>query len=313
MLKALPALLLLALVVPAAPPESAWETPVAGLSYRRVAYSAPSGTVALVHVFRFSPARFELRVLRPEGARGASVRDMATSAGALLAVNGSFFLEDFSPLGLVVSRGEELAPLRRVDWGIFYVAKAGPGLVHRRDWRAPVGLEFAIEAGPRLVVDGAPLTFKPQRARRTALGVTADGEVVIAVAAGALLTAELAALLAARKPRAGSAAARRSISTAARRRSSSSRTARRGSRSAHRLTSRTPWPSFRVDARCQSPTPSAADVAAGRSSRGMPRRLRRSASSSLLERTAGRSGRRAKRRPSTQRRVSRRAMRASVP
>jgi hypothetical protein len=185
---------------PAAPPAAdsppVWESVAPGLGYRLVEHRPyPLASPVAVHAFRFAPGDLELRVL-PAGATGGHVRELAREAGALLAVNGGFFLADFTPLGLLVSQGRELNALRRVDWGVFSVARGRAAVVHRREWRAPHGLEFAIEAGPRLVVAGRVLSLKPQRARRTALCVRAPDDVAVVVTAGPLYTSELAELLA---------------------------------------------------------------------------------------------------------------------
>lgn len=189
-------LLLLAVSTPDVRTPSAWEPVAPDLGYQRLEHRPyPLASPVVVHAFRFAPSALELRVL-PAGERGADVRTLARAADALLAVNGGFFLEDFTPLGLLVSGGRELNALRRADWGVFSVARGRARIVHRRDWRRPDGLEFAIEAGPRLVVDGKVLSLKPQRARRTALCLRAPDDVAIVVTEGQLYTSEFAALLA---------------------------------------------------------------------------------------------------------------------
>lgn len=192
----LTALLLLALTTPGSPAAPDWEPVARGLGYRAIEHRPhPMASPVLVHAFRFTPEALELRVL-PAGATGGHVHTLAREAGALLAVNGGFFLEDFTPLGLLVSGGRELNALRRADWGVFSVAGGRADIVHRREWRRPAGLEFAIEAGPRLVVAGRVLSLKPQRARRTALCLRAPDDVVVVVTAGQLDTTEFAELLA---------------------------------------------------------------------------------------------------------------------
>lgn len=187
--------LLVALAAPAA--DTWWQEPSPGLHYRRVDLAPPGTSRRIgVHVFRFSLDGFELRVLPAPGDGGATVAELARGSGALVAVNGGFFTHAFAPLGLLVSEGRALSPLRHADWGVFYVARGEAGLVHRRHWRPLPGLEFAVESGPRLVADGRPLTFKPQSARRTALGILPDGRVLLVATDGPLLTSELAALFA---------------------------------------------------------------------------------------------------------------------
>jgi hypothetical protein len=149
-----------------------------------------------VHLFRIPLDDFELRILSPgEGRRSATVSEMTADAGALLGVNGSFFLDDYSPLGLLISQGKELQGLRKVDWGVFFVKAGRAGLVHMRDFPGSAGLDFAIESGPRLVVDGELIKVKPQRARRSMLGIDGEGRVLIAVTATSVLLPEAAAFM----------------------------------------------------------------------------------------------------------------------
>ncbi len=174
-----------------------WEQLEAHLEYRKLEHTpGEHPRPVTIHAFRFAPDHFELRVRpAPDGERGAEVRTLAEDNEAIMAVNGSFFGTDRAPMGLVVSEGRETSPLRRVNWGVFFVADGRAGVVHSRDWQPPPALEFAIQAGPRLVVDGKSPSFKPQQARRTALGVTTSGQIVIVATEGALLTSDFAALL----------------------------------------------------------------------------------------------------------------------
>ncbi len=136
-----------------------------------------------------------------EGKPLATVDALARGRGALLAVNGGFFDAQGRPMGLLVSKGRILSRLRRVEWGVLAVDREGRAtVVHAKQWAATTGtLRFAIEAGPRLVVDGKPLTFKPQVARRTALGVLPGGRaLVLVVTSTGLSTAALAELFAKR-------------------------------------------------------------------------------------------------------------------
>jgi len=203
-----------ALLLVGAPPEGAAPPPEArthaapapdpaadrGLTHR-VARS--SGGVD-VHVFHVDPARVELRLITPpEGRRSATVRQMAQASGALLACNASFFLEDYTPLGLLISAGRPIQARRRVDWGVFFVRGGRADVVHVRDWHDPPGTEFAVQAGPRLVVDGKSLQLKPQRARRTMLAVDRQGFVILAVSTAPLWLEEAADLLVALGARVG--------------------------------------------------------------------------------------------------------------
>lgn len=77
-------------------------------------------------------------------------------------------------------------------------------LAHTRDFSASAGgeatkeprpiaiegLDFAIQSGPRIIIDGEVPRLKPQAAPRTALGITRDGRLLIAVTYGAFAYAD---------------------------------------------------------------------------------------------------------------------------
>jgi uncharacterized protein YigE (DUF2233 family) len=118
-------------------------------------------------------------------------------------VNGGFFDTDGRTLGLRISRGKQISPLRSADWGVFYVSSRGARIVHTRDWagwskRVKARVREAVQCGPRLVVAGRVLQLKPQWARRTGLGIMRDGRIVLAVTEDEMSFAGWAALWARR-------------------------------------------------------------------------------------------------------------------
>lgn len=127
------------------------------------------------------PGRFRLQMLdaRSSDQVALTARSFAELHGAAAVVNGSFFLQDRTPLGLVVADGVQLNPLRKADWGVFYVSDGRARLVHTRDYDPQTDVEQAIQAGPRLVVEGQPLELKPQVARRTFLGIDEAGRIYL--------------------------------------------------------------------------------------------------------------------------------------
>ena len=150
------------------------------------------------HAYRLDLRLVELRVAeaRSHGRTGMTAAELAAGTGATLAVNGGFFAPDYRPLGLLVSRGRTLNRLRRADWGVLWVRNGRSHVLHSRAYRHRPHTEFAIQAGPRLVVRGKPLHFKAQSARRTALGVLPGGrELVLVVLDRRVSTLALAELL----------------------------------------------------------------------------------------------------------------------
>ncbi len=175
-----------------------------GLDYALVTtLSETSNARATLHVVRFDPARWQQRVVteKQTGAKladAASFRKAAVAAPqdeAVAAINAGFFDPQNRPLGLLVSEGKQVARLRKVDHGVFTVGKDGPQLQHARKFKMPEALDFAVECGPRLVVDGKPLTFKPGVALRTAIGFDVAGQVFWIVSTGAMSLTDLAAFL----------------------------------------------------------------------------------------------------------------------
>lgn len=128
----------------------------------------------------------------------ATVSTLAKERPLPLVVNGTYFDEKDRPLGLLVGEQGEINPLRRADWGVFYVTGGRAALVHTTEWRKlkATKREFAIQTGPRCVIDGEPVKLKPQVARRAALGIQTDGRVLIAVSTSELLSADLARFMA---------------------------------------------------------------------------------------------------------------------
>jgi len=159
---------------------------------------AETGLNIPVHVVAIQRGAGELRILdaQKKDRKRARVQELAQASGALAAINASFFLEDGTPLGLRISQGSRLSPIRKVDWGVFSIEEDGtPDLVHVRDWRDRPAIRFALQSGPRLVVDGKALTFKPNIGRRSAICMRADATVLLVATARPVTLLELATYL----------------------------------------------------------------------------------------------------------------------
>ncbi|MBM4371173.1 MAG: phosphodiester glycosidase family protein [Deltaproteobacteria bacterium] len=141
---------------------------------------------AAVHILRVRPGAATWRVLRAPAPRTAwRVEDLPEGERPLVAVNGGYFDVDGAAMGLLVQDGRELNPLRRADWGVFWIDREGRGhLHHRRDFAWPKWqkkVDFAVQCGPRVRVRGKPVELRPGAARRTLVGIRGDGDLVLAV------------------------------------------------------------------------------------------------------------------------------------
>ena len=168
---------------PAPAAEPSTPAPV-GLEYRR---DRIAGTEVDADVFIVDLERMQLVALdgRTDERTAARVDVLRDEAKALIAVNGTFFSSALQPLGLLRQGSTELSPLRDADWGVLEVDGRGHArLVHTRDYDPSPEVEFAVQCGPRVVIDGRVPRLKPQSASRTALCVRSRREVAVVVTRG---------------------------------------------------------------------------------------------------------------------------------
>lgn len=152
-----------------------------------------------IHVFRIdlSKNRLALVTAKTLALKNASADQFAEQSNALLSINGGFFDHEFKPLGLRINNKKMENPLKRISWwGIFYVKNNRPNISNIHHFIHDNDIEFAIQSGPRLLIKGKIPSLKPGVADRSALGITADGKVIILVSTNAAMsTHELAQLL----------------------------------------------------------------------------------------------------------------------
>lgn len=165
---------------------SPWSTLEAGLDYRKLTVTPASGDDAgTIHFFRINPELWQLRLIsaRQFDRESATVKFMAQEGHARLAINGGFFSADFKPLGLRISNGTKFNPIRNISWwGVFAIVLGKPQVSAVRDYAPVAPPAFAIQSGPRLLVNSSiPTTLKEGIDQRSAIGVTADGLIVLAV------------------------------------------------------------------------------------------------------------------------------------
>jgi exopolysaccharide biosynthesis protein len=154
------------------------------------------GASAEGHMLSARPSQIRVLDARDYGSRALTAEEFAEQSGAAAVVNASFFDADGDPMGLLVVDGDRRSRLRSVDWGVFAVDSSGQAaIVHTDQWRSRAKVRQAVQAGPRLVVDGAPLRLKKQTARRTAVCTLASGRVAVLVVDERVLASELAATL----------------------------------------------------------------------------------------------------------------------
>lgn len=137
-----------------------------------------------IHAFRIDLSQNELNSVMAKALsrQHASIEEFANHSNALLAINGGFFDRDYRPLGLRISKQQQYSPLKHISWwGIFYTKNKKPYLSSLKHYSNAQNIDFAVQSGPRLLVNGRIPSLKIGHAERSALGISPDGRVLILV------------------------------------------------------------------------------------------------------------------------------------
>lgn len=177
-----------------------WTTLTPGIDYTTISKES-SNRHGRVHAFRIDLHQYHLDLLPAKNMAQTSIfaNQAATHQQVLLAINGGFFNPNLQPLGLRIKSGVTLSPLKKISWwGAFIIANNTATIISEKEYRYSPKISFAIQAGPRLLVNGKPNPLlRPGVAERSALGITRSGKVIIAVTENLpLTTLELAEILA---------------------------------------------------------------------------------------------------------------------
>jgi len=175
-----------------------WHTLSMGILYQDLGHSLIR-PFTHIHAFKIDLSKNHLESITAKELKkeNASSLEFGQYRHALIAINGGFFGEDYKPLGLRISDKEQKSPIKPISWwGVFYTQQNKPFIKSVRAFKKFKDINFAIQSGPRLIVDGTIMKLKPGLAERTALGITQDNKVIIlATENSPLTTQELAQLL----------------------------------------------------------------------------------------------------------------------
>lgn len=160
-----------------------WQKLAAGIEYSSLKYNS-FNPWAKIHVFKVNLAynRLGVAMANQFAQKTSSVNQLAHKTNALIAINGGFFSTNYTPLGLRISEGKQLSKIKRISWwGIFYTRNRHAYLVSQKTFKPNRQIDFAIQGGPRLLIDGRIPKLKPGVAERTAIGINDNYEVIILV------------------------------------------------------------------------------------------------------------------------------------
>ncbi|MFN2622598.1 MAG: phosphodiester glycosidase family protein, partial [Chthoniobacterales bacterium] len=129
---------------------------VAGVEHRRIVLSeAASGEEATLDLALFSTKNTTLRVIdNPKGDYDLAAVTRRTRG--LAGVNGGYFDPQDAPIGLLISDGKLIAPLRkaRLLSGVLVVTKTRVELVRSSEYSSRKNVTAAVQCGPFLVEGG---------------------------------------------------------------------------------------------------------------------------------------------------------------
>ena len=167
-----------------------WRELAAGIEYTDLGATlfAPW---AHVHVFRIDLKNNQLNLVMASDLSQphASADEFAHHSKALITVNGGFFDHNYRPLGLRISNHNQHNQLKRISWwGVFYIKNQKPHISSHHQFKSNQHIDFALQSGPRLLIDGLIPSLKAGRAERSALGIAPDGRVILLVTDNAPMT-----------------------------------------------------------------------------------------------------------------------------
>ena len=128
-----------------------------GASVRR-AELADNGVSAQLTAIVFSPKSYSLRVVDSGSPGRTKLASALQEAACVAGVNGSYFQEDFRPVGLMVADGREIHPFEKAKLlaGVLTVRGARLEIVRSSQFAASSDLRQAVQCGPMLVEGGHP-------------------------------------------------------------------------------------------------------------------------------------------------------------
>ena len=138
----------------------------------------------IIHSAKFNPSLITLQALvaPPPGNRAQYILDKTNS---IIAINAGFFTPDLKPIGLIKSNNKILSKLHKTSWwSIFYIKNGVPYIKLPKNWKNSKHIEFAVQAGPRLIVSKKITQVKDNDSKtpRSAIGINEKNEVVLAIA-----------------------------------------------------------------------------------------------------------------------------------
>lgn len=170
-------------VMPAYLIAAGWRSLGAGIEYINIPYQFLSPW-SQIHVIRINLNYnfFSIITARELSQKSAEIVEYIRKTDGLIAINGGFFDKAYKPLGLRISERQYKVQKKPISWwGIFYIINNKPKIINMKDFKEDRQIDFAIQAGPRLLINRKIPALKSGIAERSALGITKNNEIIVIV------------------------------------------------------------------------------------------------------------------------------------
>jgi uncharacterized protein YigE (DUF2233 family) len=173
-------------------PATNWQKIAPGIDYAELHPSSNSFN-GMLHAFRIDLTDYQLKLVFAKELfpMMSTMQDFVKVHHAYIGINGGFFTPQLESLGLRLQDGAVLNQFKPISWwGIFYIKDAKAHITSMKGFNWQKNISFAIQTGPRLVIANQIPALKPGLDERSALGITADGRVIIVATEGLPLTTQ---------------------------------------------------------------------------------------------------------------------------
>jgi uncharacterized protein YigE (DUF2233 family) len=167
--------------------------------WKTVVENETSGERATLHSAVFDGRVATLRVIDQPDAPRSELAEVMARAKAIAGVNGGYFDPEDAPVGLLVSDGRILAPLRKAKLltGVLTASTSRVDVVRASRFAMSTKVKSAVQCGPLLVEHSVAIAGlnDTRTARRTFAGVDGNGRTTLGVCSAVSL-AQLGQILA---------------------------------------------------------------------------------------------------------------------
>jgi len=132
-------------------------------------------------VVRINTKLWRIKVFK--GPESKTAQEVCQETNSAAAINANFFGTNLQPLGLIISNSTLLHPLQlggHTLTGIYVNNPEMNKIIHRDKFQSSDDFVEAVQAGPRLIADGQPISIpEDSSTRRSAIAIDGNGRILL--------------------------------------------------------------------------------------------------------------------------------------